>query len=53
MIRQALILGTALALSACGSSQPGIDQTGARPDLPDQRETLIPPIRIASPSTLR
>lgn len=49
MIRQALILGTALALSACGSSQPGIDQTGARPDLPDQRETLIPPIRIASP----
>ncbi len=49
MIRNSLILGSALVLAACGSSEPGIDQTGARPDLPDQRETLIPPIRIASP----
>ncbi|MEC3950812.1 PQQ-dependent sugar dehydrogenase [Sphingobium sp. HWE2-09] len=38
-----------LALAACGSSKPGIDQTGATPDLPAQRETLIPPIKIATP----
>ena len=38
-----------LALAACGTSEPGIDQTGATPDLPAQRETLIPPIKIATP----
>lgn len=38
-----------ILLAACGSSQPGIDQTGANPDLPDQRQTLVPPIRIATP----
>jgi glucose/arabinose dehydrogenase len=38
-----------LALAACSSSKPGIDQTGATPDLPAQHETLIPPIKIATP----
>lgn len=38
-----------LALAACGSSKPGLDQTGTTPDLPAQRETLIPPIKIATP----
>lgn len=38
-----------LALSSCGSSAPGLDQTGARPDLPGQRETLVPPMNIATP----
>lgn len=38
-----------LALAGCGSSQPGLDQTGANPDLPGQRQTLVPPIRIATP----
>ncbi|WP_414712500.1 PQQ-dependent sugar dehydrogenase [Sphingobium sp.] len=47
-----LILGTAfvLPLAACGSSQPGLDQAGARPDLPDQRQTLLPPMKIATPA---
>lgn len=39
----------ALALAGCGDSQPGLDQTGANPDLPEQRQTLVPPIRIATP----
>ncbi|MEO7465457.1 MAG: sorbosone dehydrogenase family protein, partial [Sphingobium limneticum] len=39
----------ALALAGCGDSQPGLDQTGANPDLPGQRQTLVPPIRIATP----
>ena len=39
----------ALALAGCGNSQPGLDQTGANPDLPEQRQTLVPPIRIATP----
>ncbi|QUT05173.1 sorbosone dehydrogenase family protein [Sphingobium phenoxybenzoativorans] len=39
-----------LTLAACGSSEPGIDQTGQTPDLPDQRQTLVPPMKIASPA---
>ncbi|TZG29690.1 sorbosone dehydrogenase family protein [Sphingomonas montanisoli] len=39
----------ALALAACGSSRPGIDQEGSSPDLPEQRQTLLPPIKIATP----
>ena len=46
---RALILGASLlALAACGRSQPGLDQTGAQPDLPDQRQTLLPPMKIAT-----
>ena len=41
MTVRAFILGASLlALAACGRSQPGLDQTGDRPDLPDQRQTL-------------
>jgi len=43
-------LAATLALCACGSSQPGLDQTGARPDLPERRETLLPPMNIATPA---
>jgi glucose/arabinose dehydrogenase len=38
-----------LVLAACGRSDPGLNQTGPSPDLPDIRETLVPPMRIASP----
>lgn len=38
-----------LAVSACGRSDPGLNQTGAQPDLPDIRQTLVPPMRIAKP----
>jgi glucose/arabinose dehydrogenase len=50
MIRT-LVCASALlvALSACGRSDPGLNQTGARPDLPDVRQTLVPPMRIAKP----
>lgn len=49
MTMRAMLLCTGLlALAACGRSQPGLDQTGARPDLPDQRQTLLPPMKIAT-----
>lgn len=38
-----------LAASGCGRSDPGLSQTGAEPDLPNVRETLVPPMRIATP----
>ena len=38
-----------LAVSACGRSDPGLNQTGAQPDLPNVRQTLVPPMRIAKP----
>ncbi|QCB37224.1 sorbosone dehydrogenase family protein [Sphingobium yanoikuyae] len=51
MTVRAFILGASLlALAACGRSQPGLDQTGDRPDLPDQRQTLLPPMKIATPA---
>ncbi len=51
MIVSAFILGAGLlALAACGRSQPGLDQTGGRPGLPDQRQTLLPPMKIATPT---
>lgn len=51
MIRKLLgVSALALVLAACGSpSDPALNQTGPRPDLPDMDQTLIPPIRIASP----
>lgn len=43
----ALVLS--LALAGCGKG-PDLDQTGARPALPDQKETLLPPMKIARPA---
>lgn len=50
MIRS-LIAATAIALvlASCGQSDPGLRQTGANPDLPDTRETLVPSMKIADP----
>jgi len=50
MIRT-LLGATALSLClvGCGRSDPGLSQTGERPDLPDVRETLVPPMKIADP----
>lgn len=50
MIRT-LMGATALvvALASCGRSDPGLKQTGPNPDLPDIRQTLVPPMRIAKP----
>ncbi|QYF85935.1 sorbosone dehydrogenase family protein [Brevundimonas sp. PAMC22021] len=40
-----------LALSACGRpSDPNLNQTGPGPDLPGQNETLVPPMKIATPA---
>lgn len=57
MIRRGVILGGALsgaltltlALTACGRSEKGVNEVGPRPDLPEIRETLAPPMRIAKP----
>lgn len=38
-----------LAASGCSRSDPGLNQTGAQPDLPSIRETLVPPMKIAKP----
>lgn len=43
-------LAAVLALSACGSSSdPSLDQTGARPDLPAQNDALLPAMEIPTP----
>lgn len=39
-----------MALSACGQSDPDLNQTGPRPDLPDIRQTLTPTLKIAQPT---
>lgn len=39
----------AFMLASCGKSDPGLDQTGSKPDLPEQRQTLLPPMKIATP----
>lgn len=53
MIRSNLLLCGALAgavaLAACGRSEKGINEVGPAPDLPEIRETLLPPMRIARP----
>lgn len=51
MIRPSLIGAAALALlgAACGRSDAGLSQTGPNPDLPGVRETLLPPMKIATP----
>ncbi len=43
------VLGAAVALSACGESEKGVNEVGPKPDLPEIRETLLPPMRIAKP----
>lgn len=50
MIRS-LVGATALllVLSACGRSDPSLNQTGPNPDLPGLSETLVPPMKIAQP----
>ena len=51
MIRSTLSVAfAALVLAACGRSDPNVNETGARPDLPDVRETLIPPMRVTGPT---
>ena len=40
-----------LALSACGRpSDPNLNQTGPNPELPGRNETLVPPMKIATPA---
>ncbi|RYG16639.1 MAG: sorbosone dehydrogenase family protein, partial [Caulobacteraceae bacterium] len=50
MIRLMTCAAALLTLAACGRSDPGLNQTGAQPDLPGVRETLVPPMRIAQPT---
>lgn len=41
----------ALALAACGSpSDPNLRETGPNPELPEINQTLVPPMRIATPA---
>lgn len=53
MIRRNILLcgvfGAAVALAACGGSEKGVNEVGPKPDLPEIRETLLPPMRIAKP----
>ncbi|MGV9010517.1 PQQ-dependent sugar dehydrogenase [Brevundimonas sp.] len=39
-----------LVLSACGRSDPSLNQTGPQPDIPAISETLVPPMKIAQPT---
>ena len=49
--RWLLLATAAITLAACGRSDPGLDQTGAgKPPLPDQQQTLLPPMKIATPA---
>lgn len=51
MIKTLLCASAAvLALAACSRSDPSLNQTGADPDLPGQNETLVPPMKIATPT---
>ncbi len=38
-----------LVLTACGRSDPSLNQTGPNPDLPGLSESLVPPMKIAQP----
>jgi glucose/arabinose dehydrogenase len=51
MSRLPLIGAAALALlaAACGGSDPSLSQVGPNPDLPQIKETLRPPMKIAKP----
>lgn len=39
-----------LILAGCGRSDPSLNQTGPNPDVPDVRESLVPPMKIAAPT---
>lgn len=43
-------LTLAVAVAACGRPAENLNQTGPNPELPDRNETLIPPMKIASPT---
>ncbi|ADL01383.1 PQQ-dependent sugar dehydrogenase [Brevundimonas subvibrioides] len=47
-----MVSATALlmALSACSRSDPDLQETGARPDIPPLRETLVPAMKISQPT---
>lgn len=50
MIRSLLgVSASLLILAGCGRSDPSLSQTGPSPDLPDVRQTLVPPMKIAKP----
>ncbi len=49
--RVLLVAALAVAVSACGDGDQGLDQTGAEPQLPDIRQTLVPPMNIATPAS--
>ncbi|MFT4053139.1 MAG: sorbosone dehydrogenase family protein [Novosphingobium sp.] len=48
LVLSALTLAAPLALAGCDKATD-LDQTGPRPALPDQNQTLLPPMKIASP----
>lgn len=43
-------LTLAVAVTACGRPAEDLNQTGPNPELPHRNETLIPPMKIASPA---
>jgi glucose/arabinose dehydrogenase len=47
IVRLAISSALVLALAACGDSGPALDQTGPDPRLPEQNQTLVPPMKIA------
>jgi glucose/arabinose dehydrogenase len=51
MNRLIYILPLALTLAACQvESDPSLDQTGARPELPEQNDALVPAMEIPTPA---
>lgn len=47
-----LAIPLTVALAACqASSDPQLEQTGDRPDLPEQNDTLIPAMKIPTPES--
>ena len=49
-MKRIVLLSLAFSLAACQSqSDPALDQTGERPDLPQQSDTLLPAMKIPTP----
>ena len=49
-MKRIVLLALAASLAACQSqSDPDLDQTGERPDLPQQSDTLLPAMKIPAP----
>ena len=45
-----LVFPLTIALAACqASSDPDLDQTGERPELPEQNDALVPAMEIPTP----